>query len=94
MVSTSGHNGPAIYKIKVNNCKLIDFGDKNRVISTNFNSTILKFSEKFVHPFSHVFIFGNMLPESHGFDAVPVTILNNLASLHYNYIGINWNMFL
>ena len=31
---------------------------------------ILKFSEKFVHQFSHVFIFGNMFPERHGFDAV------------------------
>ena len=28
---------------------MIDFGDKNRVISTNFNWTILKFSEKFDH---------------------------------------------
>ena len=25
------------------------------------------------HPFSHVLIFGNMFPESHGFDAVQVT---------------------
>ena len=33
----------------------------------------LKFSEKFDHPFSHVFIFRNMFPESHGFVAVPVT---------------------
>ena len=29
-------------------------------------------SEKFNHPFSHVFIFGNMFPESHGFVAMPV----------------------
>ena len=33
----------------------------------------IKFSEKFDHPFSHVFIFGNMFPESRGFVAVPVT---------------------
>ena len=44
---------------------MIDFGDKNRVISTTFNFMILKFSEIFDPPFSHVFIFGNMLPESH-----------------------------
>ena len=73
---------PTPYKIKVNNCKLIDFGGKSRVISTNFNCTILKFSGKFDHPFSHVFIFGSMLPESRGFDAVPVTRSNNFVSLH------------
>ena len=61
---------------------MINGGNKNRVISTNFNSTILKFSEKFEHLFSYVFIFGNMLPKSHGFDAVPVTRSNNLVSLH------------
>ena len=44
------------YKIKVN---LI--GDKNRVNSSSFNATILKFSEKFDHPFSHLSIFGNTL---------------------------------
>ena len=54
--------------------KQIDiFGDNNRVNSSNFNATILKFSEKFDHPFSHVFIFGNLFPESHGFVAMPVT---------------------
>ena len=38
--------------------KSIDwFGDANRVNSINFNATIVKFSEKFNHPFSHVFIF-------------------------------------
>ena len=30
-------------------------------------------STEFDHPFSHVFIFGNMFPESHGFVAMPVT---------------------
>ena len=33
----------------------------------------LKFSEKFEYQFSHVFIFGYMFPESHGFVAMPVT---------------------
>ena len=64
---------PTPYKIKANNCKLIDFSDKNRANSSNFNSTILKFSEKFGHPFLYVFIFGNLFPESHGFTAMPVT---------------------
>ena len=34
---------------------------------------VTKFSENFDNPFSHVFIFGNMLPESYGFVAMPVT---------------------
>ena len=59
-------------KLKQITEKLIDFRDKNRVSSIIFNCTILKFFEKFGHPFSHVFIFGNMLPESHSCDAVPV----------------------
>ena len=50
---------------------------------SNFNATILKFCEKFDHPFPHVFIFVNMFPESHGFVAVPITRLNNIVSLHY-----------
>ena len=33
----------------------------------------IRFSEKFDHLFSHVFIFGNMFPESYGFVAMPVT---------------------
>ena len=70
------------YKIKVKNCELIAYGDKNRVVSINFNYTILKFSEKFDHLFSHVFIFGNMLSESDDFNAVPVTRSNNFVSLH------------
>ena len=53
--------------------KSIDrFGDKNQVNSSNFNATILKFSEKFDHPFSNVFIFENMFPESHVFVAMSV----------------------
>ena len=54
--------------------EIIDgFGDKNKVTSSNFNSTILKISEKFDHLLSHVFIFCNMIPESHGFVAMQVT---------------------
>ena len=56
--------------------KLIDF-----VIRIELTRAILKLSEKFDHPFSHVFIFGNMFPESHGFVAVPVTRPNNFVSL-------------
>ena len=38
-----------------------------------------RFEQKFGHPFSHVFIFGNMFPEIHGFVAVPVTMANNFV---------------
>ena len=58
------------------------FVDKNRVNSSNLYATILKFSEKFDHPFSHVFIFRNMFPESHGFVAVPVTKSNNFVPIY------------
>ena len=55
----------------------------NPIKSSNFNATILKFSEKFDHPFSHVlFKFGNIFPESDGFVAVPVTRSNNFVSIH------------
>ena len=60
-------------KTKVNNCKFDRFGEKNRVNPSNCNATILRFSEKFDHPFSHVFKFLNMFPVSHGFVAMPVT---------------------
>ena len=63
---------PTHYKINVKYYKMDGVGDKNRVNSTNFNVTILKFSEKFYHPFLHVFIFSSMFPESHGFVAVPI----------------------
>ena len=52
--------------------RLIDF--VNRVNSININATIFKFSEKFEPPLSHVFIFGNMFPDSHDFVTVPVTM--------------------
>ena len=75
------------YKIKVNECKY-RFGQKNRVNSSNFNATILKFSEKFDHPFSHVFIFGNIFSESRGFVAMPVTsrIIDTCSNLSLSNI--------
>ena len=66
---------------KVKNSKLINLV---RVNSCNFNATILKFFEKLDHPFSHVFIFGNMFFESHGFVAVPVIRSNNFVLLVRN----------
>ena len=35
--------------------------------SVNFNATTLKLAEKFDHPFSHLFIFGNKFAQGHGF---------------------------
>ena len=37
---------------------------------------------RFDHPFSHVFTFGNMFPESHGFVAASIIWTNNFVSLH------------
>ena len=68
------HNEPpAPYKINVNNCKFIDLVIRIELSRNNFNATILKFSEKFNHLFSHVSIFGNMFDENQGFIAMPVT---------------------
>ena len=62
------------YEIKVNNCYLINLMIRIKLTSSsNLNDMILKFSYKFDHLFSHVFIFGNMFPESHGFLPMPVT---------------------
>ena len=61
-------------------------GDANRVNSSNFNFKTLKFSEKFDNSFSHVFIFGNMFPESHGFVAMPVTICISKILVSYAYL--------
>ena len=63
------------YKIKVNNDKLI-----NLVIRIQLTLVILmprfsNFLEKSDHQFSHVFIFINMFPETHGFVAMLVTLL-------------------
>ena len=57
------------------------FDDKNQVNSCKFNAKILKFSKKFDHSFSHVFVFDKMFPESRGFIAMPVTRSNNFISL-------------
>ena len=65
------HRTHTQYKIKVNNCKLIDL--VIRINWSNFNAGILKFSEKFDDPFSQFFLFVNMFLESHGFVAMPVT---------------------
>ena len=56
------------------NTEIDRFGDTNLVNSSNFNAMVLKFSEEFDHPFSHIFIFGNTFPESHGFVALSVTM--------------------
>ena len=65
---------PTPHKIKVKNCKLIELvSDKNRVNSCNFNTKILKFSEKFDYQVARLFLFGNMLPQSHDFVAMLVT---------------------
>ena len=63
---------PKPYNIKENNY-IYRFGDKNLVTSSNFNATILEFSEKFDLPFSHDFIFANIFPERHGFVVMRVT---------------------
>ena len=36
-------------------------------LTSDFNARVLKFSGKFGTAFSHVFVFGNIFPESHGF---------------------------
>ena len=54
----------------------------NKTDLSHFNATILKFYVEFDHPFSHVFIFGNMFPESYSSIAVPVTKSDNFVSLH------------
>ena len=65
-----------------NYSKLIDLVMQIELTLSNFNATILKFSEKYQHTFSHVFIFGSMFPDSRGFGAVPIKRSNNLVSLH------------
>ena len=68
----------------------------NWVNLTNFIASTLRFSEKFYHPFSHVCIFSNMFPESHGFIVMPVT---NFIKIHvpiYPYLiseGIGTKLF-
>ena len=47
------------------------FGNTDRIKSVDFNFTILKLTDKFEHPFSHLFIFLNIFnfAQGHGFDA-------------------------
>ena len=53
--------------------KIERFGDANRVKTSHFYTITLKFSAQLDHTFSHVFLFGNMFPDCHGFVAMPVT---------------------
>ena len=46
----------------------------------------LKFPEKFDHPFSHVFIFGNMFPECHGFVAMPLQVVSKVNAQIFPYL--------
>ena len=67
---------PTPYKIKANDCKLVDLViriELIRAILMQRFSNFLRKSIKYDHPFLHVFIFGNMFPVSHGFVAMPVT---------------------
>ena len=81
-MAASQFNGPQ-HRTKIN--RIVRFGgfsDKNRVNSSNYYDTIFKYFEKFNHPFSHMFIFGNMFPESHGFVSIQVTRSNNFVYIH------------
>ena len=59
-------------KIKENN-SIDRIGVNNRVNTSNFNPTILKFSKKYDHQFSNVSIYRNMFSVSHDLVAMPVT---------------------
>ena len=50
------------------------FGNSDRINSVNINATTLKLADKFDHPLKHLFIFGNIFAQGHGFDAMTVTI--------------------
>ena len=47
---------------------------------TLYIATTLKFVKKFDHPFSHVFMFSNMFPESKGFVVMPISSSDNFES--------------
>ena len=47
-----------------------------RIETVNFNAATMKLAEKFDHPFSHLFIFRNIVAQGHRFDAVTVAILH------------------
>ena len=69
------HNGPQD-RPKLNQINLM-----MRIELTQI-ATTLRFSDKFDHPFWHVFIIGDMFLESYGFVAEPVTSSKNFAFLH------------
>ena len=54
---------------------------------------LLKFPEKFDHPFSHLLIVGNILPEGHHFVVATVTSCKNFVSLYkFHKYGNNINI--
>ena len=55
-----------------NSSQLIDLVIRIELTRAISMKTILKFSEKLNHPFSYVYIWYHMFPESHEFVAVPV----------------------
>ena len=61
------------YKIKVNNCKLIDLVIRIELTRAILMPRVSNFLKSLIISFSNVFIFGNMFPESHGFVTMPVT---------------------
>ena len=54
--------------------KIIDLATRIELNSVNFNATTLLLAETFDQQFSHLFIFGCIFAEGHGFDAVTVAI--------------------
>ena len=63
--------------------KYIDgFGDVNWINLSNFNAMTRELAEIFEHPFSHLFIFGNIFPVDYCFFAVTVISSKKFASLH------------
>ena len=53
--------------------KINGFGNASLINSENVNVTSLKLAVKFDNTFSHLFLFGNIFTQGHGFDAVTVT---------------------
>ena len=51
------------------------FVNANRINSANFNMTTLKLTDKLDQLFSHIFLFGNIFAQGHGFDAVTHQLL-------------------
>ena len=77
------HNRPpAPYKIKVNNWKLIDLVIRIELTWVILMPRFSNFLRNLAIHFLHVFIFGNMFPESCIFVAVLVTRSNSFVSLH------------